>query len=110
MRLAILTLFLARLVLSLQEDYCTNLNPIWTVTNVSVSIGLEVRTGGSIAFKINSSATNKTESLSGSLRANSRCEIAGTPSDKAMNIKLQTLSGALYVTINETLHCSDAKV
>jgi hypothetical protein len=102
--LSILTLIFLQLVrfVPFVSGACPAAIPSWTISKLSVTFGEEVSIGGTMSFDLTNSVTNTTDALKCSLRANSRCEIAGTPTDKNIHIYIQTMVGTMYVTINQT--------
>ncbi len=103
--LAFLWFALAHLILSsLSADTCGN--QAWTVKDFNVTYGLEVRTGASASFTIINNATSKSDDLTCQLRANSRCEFVGTPSDEGLHIYIQTTIDLLLITVNDTISCN----
>ena len=76
--------------------------PTWTVTNLKVTYGAEVQTGGRASWTFTNSVTNKSDALSCSLRANSHCDIVGTPSDKNTHIYLQISMDTALWLVNQT--------
>jgi hypothetical protein len=91
-------------VQSLALDDCAF--PSWNVTNLKVTYGAEVSTGGKVSFTFSNLLTKSSEALTCALRANSRCEVVGTPSDKGVHIYLQVSIDTAYWTVNETWSCA----
>ncbi|KAH8900692.1 hypothetical protein GQ53DRAFT_130277 [Thozetella sp. PMI_491] len=88
---------------SFDADTCTN--QTWTIKDFKAKYGAEVREGGSASFTLLDNVTGKSAALTCSLRANSRCEVAGTTNDKNVHIFIQTTIDTLLVTVNDTLTC-----
>jgi hypothetical protein len=77
--------------------------PTWTIKDFSVKFGREVSSGAQTKFSITSSMTGKTDAVSCSLRANSRCEIRVAAS--GINILFQAFLDSALFTINQTQIC-----
>jgi hypothetical protein len=83
--------------------------PAWTISNLTATFGAEVQTGGRCTWAFTDKLTNKTDTLTCSLRANSRCEVVGTPSNPSAHIYLQIAIDMAYWTVNQTWSCETSK-
>jgi hypothetical protein len=101
--LALLLLPLAALASPLPSAACTEAG--WTIKDMKVKFGAGVQQGGQASFTLVNNATSKSDSLTCALRANSRCLISGTPTDKSLKMEVQIDTGVLYVTLNANLEC-----
>jgi len=84
--------------------------PTWNITNFRVTYGLEVRSQAPVTFNITNNVTGESSALSCSLRANSICEVRGTPSDQSLHITIQTSINMLFVTIEDNVSCANVYV
>lgn len=82
--------------------------PTWTIANLSVAYGAEVSTGGRASWTFSDSTTGKSDKLTCSLRANSRCEVVGTPSNPGVHIYLQISIDTTFWTVNSTWACESS--
>lgn len=82
--------------------------PTWTISDMKVTYGAEVSAGGKASWTFSSSLSDGSDAVSCSLRANSRCEVVGTPNDKGVHIYLQISIDTIYWTINQTLSCGSS--
>ncbi len=101
--LAVLLLLFARQALCLPTDACTE--AAWTIKDMNIKYGLEVRQGGSTTFTLVNNLTGKSEALSCALRANSRCKFDGISSDGGLTLDVQIETGVLYLTLTDRLSC-----
>lgn len=78
---------------------------MWSIAPLSVSHLSGLSTAATVAFSVTNLKTNETEALSCNLQAGYKCDIKGTPKNKALNIFLQLNLVALF-SFEETLACA----
>ena len=78
---------------------------MWSIASLSVSQLSGLSTAATAGFSVTNLKTNETEALSCNLQAGYKCDIKGTPKNKALNILLQLNLVALF-SLEETLACA----
>lgn len=78
---------------------------MWSIASLSVSQLSGLSTAATVGFAVTNLKTNETEALSCNLQAGYKCDIKGTPKNKALNIFLQLNLVALF-SFEETLACA----
>lgn len=87
------------------RDDCTSF-PTWTMKDFKCSTSDSVGNTGRASFTLSNSLTGASDDLSCQLVANYRCSFAGTPSDKTVTVEIDVRSGALDVSIDQTVTCA----